>query len=164
MKSCLGIAVSMALLASQALADYDGVLITLEPDNHSLTSEGYFLYQDHCAACHGVDLEGQEGWANNQDADTPLAPAHDDTGHSWHHADDELFEMTKFGFDILMGWEEGRSGMPGYADSLSDTEILAILSFMKSTWSPQSRQWQDQVNALFSPSWEPFTNPELQEK
>lgn len=145
-------------LAFVVHADTDGILIELRADDRVLVSDGYFLYQDHCAACHGQSQEGQEGWAESQDADLALAPAHDDTGHSWHHADDELFEMTKYGFDVLMGWEEGQSGMPGFSQTLTDTEIIAVLSFIKSGWSPRSRNWQDQVNGLFAEAWQPFSN------
>ncbi|MCW5719495.1 MAG: cytochrome c, partial [Bauldia sp.] len=52
---------------------------------------GQTLYLANCASCHGVDLEGQPNWQ------TPLAdgrfpaPPHDETGHTWHHSDAQLF-------------------------------------------------------------------------
>ena len=144
------------LLSQVSYADQDGILTSIPPHDPLAASDGYFLYLDHCAACHGASLEGKEGWASSQGSDQPLAPAHDDSGHTWHHSDDELFEMTKFGFDRLMVWEDGRSGMPGYQDVLSDDEILSILVFIKGSWSPQSRAWQDQVNKLYKESWQPF--------
>ena len=138
-----------------AWADQDGILVRIDTSDRLAVSEGYFLYQDHCAACHGQNLEGQLGWDSSQEAE-PLAPPHDDTGHSWHHSDDELFEMSKFGFDQLLGLEPGTSGMPGFAEDLSDEQLMAILAFIKSSWSAESAVWQQQVDAQYQASWQPF--------
>ena len=148
------------LVAPLAHADQDGIMVVFDAKNPAQVADGYFLYQDHCAACHGENLEGQEGWENAKLDGVDLAPPHDDSGHTWHHADDELFEMTKYGFDRLMKWEDGTSAMIGYADVLSDTEIVSILAFIKSTWSPRSLEWQTMVNRSFEQGWEPFSGLE----
>ena len=58
---------------------------------------GAAVYRDHCASCHGANLEGQPDWmARKPDGRLP-APPHDATGHTWHHADEQLFQMTKKG-------------------------------------------------------------------
>ena len=72
-----------------------------------------------------------------------LAPPHDETGHTWHHSDEDLFFITKYGGAGKAG---GASAMPGYEQILSDKEIISVLSFIKSTWPVQIRLQQDQIN------------------
>ena len=94
---------------------------------------GSVLYDEQCASCHGQNLEGQPNWhKRDQDGYLP-APPHDETGHTWHHTDKDLFEMTKYGIQAFAG-EGYKTRMPIYKDILSDSEILAVLSFIKSGW------------------------------
>ena len=39
------------------------------------------------------------------------------------------------------------SGMPVYEGVLTDDEIIAVLSFIKSTWPDDLRQYHDELNA-----------------
>jgi len=39
------------------------------------------------------------------------------------------------------------SGMPVYEDVLSDEEIIAVLSFIKSTWPSDIREHHDRLNS-----------------
>jgi mono/diheme cytochrome c family protein len=61
------------------------------------------------------------------------APPHDASGHTWHHADNQLFGIVKHGILAFAppGYE---SDMPGFGDRLSDAEIRDILAYIKSTW------------------------------
>ncbi len=99
-------------------------------------SAGEALYEENCAACHGADLEGQANWRSPGDDGRLPAPPHDETGHTWHHGDQVLFEYTKLGGRALMEAQgmEFDSGMPGFGDQLSDSEIWQILGYIKSTW------------------------------
>ena len=74
------------------------------------------------------------------------APPHDATGHTWHHDDETLFTLTKYGLAGLME-NAPPSGMPVYEDVLSDEEIIAVLSFIKSTWPSDIREHHDALNA-----------------
>jgi len=134
----------IALLGASALAIGLGVWTwTNRTDEVLILSEvtpdlgaGQALYAENCAACHGVDLEGQDNW-QSQGADGRLpAPPHDDTGHTWHHADTLLFEYTKLGGEALMAQQgmDFNSGMPGFGDQLTDQEIWNVLAYIKSTW------------------------------
>lgn len=108
---------------------------------------GAAVYGEHCAACHGADLEGQVPNWRSRDADGLLpAPPHDETGHTWHHADLLLFRIVKYGTEALIGGDY-RSNMIGFEEVLSDAEILAVLAYIKSTWPPQVRAAHDRVNA-----------------
>jgi mono/diheme cytochrome c family protein len=101
---------------------------------------GKALYAQHCASCHGVNLEGQPNWQTRK-ADGKLpAPPHDDSGHTWHHSDDQLFKITKLGVSaIVPGY---MSDMIGFQGKMSDEEIQAVLNFIKSRWSEPHRDYQ----------------------
>ena len=106
---------------------------------------GEKIYQQNCASCHGVSLEGQVGWQNQMIDGKRLAPPHDETGHTWHHPDEALFNMTKYGLESLIGTKYPNN-MPIYEDILSDGELLAVLAYIKSTWSQRIIKIHDQIN------------------
>ena len=109
---------------------------------------GATLYAEHCAACHGPDLEGQPNWRQRNADGTMPAPPHDDSGHTWHHSDRFLFAYTKFGGAQTLKWT-GITGvpsaMPAFGNQLGDAEIWAILEFIRSRWSDRSRAAQADV-------------------
>ena len=121
--------------------------ISLKPEDQDLVDLGKLVYKKNCASCHGVNLEGQEQW-REPDADGYMpAPPHDETGHTWHHPDEYLFLMTKYGLEEIIG-QEYPNNMPAYKDILSDEEILASLSFIKSTWSREIKLQHDKINEM----------------
>ena len=97
---------------------------------------GRMLYADHCAVCHGVDLEGAPDWQRTGPDGLFPAPPHDETGHTWHHGDGMLFDYVQRGGQAVLDdlGVSFTSGMPGFGDVLSDTDIEAILAFIRSTW------------------------------
>ncbi len=109
---------------------------------------GEALYAEHCATCHGDDLEGQPNWrAPNPDGTLP-APPHDDSGHTWHHPDDMLRDYTRLGGRETLRQMEVTgvtSAMPAFGNVLDDTQIESILNFIKSRWSPRSRDHQRRI-------------------
>ncbi len=150
MKNILKLAVASLLTLSPgwvlASEGTDGILTTLEADDLVVVQAGEKVYQAHCAACHGASLEGQPNW-RVRDANGFLpAPPHDASGHTWHHADDLLFEITKYGPAVVIGDDTYKSMMPLYKDILSDEDIIAVLSFIKNTWPEEQRSWQEDVN------------------
>ena len=121
-------------------------LATHANSHHELANRnlenGFNNYQEYCASCHGVNLEGQATWrSRNQDGTLP-APPHDETGHTWHHETEMLFEYTKLGGQVTLeavGVKNFTSGMPAFGDVLTDEQIWEVLSFIRSTW-PQPIQ------------------------
>lgn len=110
-----------------------------------LVALGEGVYKENCASCHGVDLEGQPDWrSRNPDGRLP-APPHDEEGHTWHHPDHLLFEITKFG-PATFGGPDYQSDMPGYEDTLSDREIWASLAYIKSRWPAKIQQQQAMID------------------
>lgn len=110
-------------------------------------ARGAALYLEYCASCHGEELEGEMNWHTPKEDGTLPAPPHDESGHTWHHGDALLFNYTKLGGQVALesaGVSGFQSGMPGFADQLSDREIRDILAFIKSTWPEKIREIQRQ--------------------
>lgn len=109
---------------------------SLDPDTVAL---GEILYQTNCASCHGADLQGNPDWMTpNPDGSYP-PPPHDNSGHSWHHPDQNLLVLIRDGSDFP------QSRMPAFGQTLDDDQIMAILDYLKSHWGPQERAFQWQV-------------------
>jgi mono/diheme cytochrome c family protein len=107
-------------------------------------AEGERLYQSNCASCHGANLEGQPNWRSPGPDSTYPAPPHDETGHTWHHADSVLLDYTKLGGKAALALQgvEFESGMPGFGSQLTDTQIQNILDYIKTTWPDRQRELQ----------------------
>ncbi len=115
------------------------------PINPAQIAMGRVVYQQICASCHGVNLEGQPDWKDlNPNGKLP-APPHDVTGHTWHHADSVLLQIIEEGTAAFIG-DGYESDMPGFGEVLSDQEIKAVLEFIKSNWSEREREYQEQFN------------------
>lgn len=133
------------LAAAFVLAQPSAAVGILTPDDVEVVALGQDIYADQCAACHGARLEGQPNWRIRGEDGLLPAPPHDATGHTWHHDDETLFTLTKYGLAGLME-NAPPSGMPVYEDVLTDDEIIAVLSFIKSTWPDDLRQYHDELN------------------
>ena len=119
--------------------------VVLKPGDKTLVSLGQEIYAQNCASCHGVKLEGKPNW-RRRDANGYLpAPPHDKTGHTWHHPDDYLFSMTKYGIEKMIG-KKYPNNMPVYEAQLTDGQIIAVLSYIKSTWPRPIQRQHDQIN------------------
>ena len=116
------------------------------PDDPEIITAGETLYDEYCASCHGATLEGEANWRTRRDDGRLPAPPHDETGHTWHHTDQQLFMLTKYGVAALVG-DGYESDMNGFGDALSDDEIIAVLSYIKSRWPTQIRDRHDEMNA-----------------
>ena len=117
----------------------------LTPSDPDVVALGQSIYSENCASCHGVNLEGQPNWRlPGQDGQLP-APPHDATGHTWHHDGDTLFRLSKYGTGALIGDPNYESNMPIYGGLLTDDEIIAALSYIKSTWPQEIRESHDEM-------------------
>lgn len=145
-KLCTAFLFSSIVTILWASEGTDGVRTVLKADDLVVVQAGEKIYQAQCASCHGRYLEGQPDW-RTRDANGFLpAPPHDATGHTWHHADDLLFEITKYGPSVVINDDSYKTVMPAYQNILSDEDIVAVLSFIKNTWPEEQRSWQEEVN------------------
>ena len=90
-------------------------------------SEGRPLFLENCASCHGEP--GVSAPPLSQ------APPHDDSGHTWHHADRLLFQW-------VLDRPPLATVMPAFRGTLSEGQVLSILAYIKSTWPEDIQQWQ----------------------
>lgn len=118
----------------------------LRPDDAALVTRGHQVYLENCASCHGSEREGQANWRERNAQGMLPAPAHDESGHTWHHPDEMLFALTKYGVAKVANMPGYQSAMPAYEGKLSDSDIIAVLSWIKSQWPEETRKLHDQVN------------------
>lgn len=117
-----------------------------DPQNDRQVARGTMIYQKFCALCHGVKLEGQPNWRKRK-ADGKLpAPPHDETGHTWHHADVLLFGIIKEGLVPPYAPDNYKNDMPAWGSTLSDEDIWAVLAYIKSRWPVETRKIQAEIN------------------
>ena len=125
----------------------DKTLSVLDVNDVNKVTFGKKVYSMHCAVCHGANLEGQPNW-KYPGADGRLpAPPHDESGHTWHHPDSYLIHVVKEsltpGVDKPIDYQ---NNMPAFGKILSDDEVIAVLTFIKSTWPIDYQEWQEETN------------------
>lgn len=142
--AALALAAGIYFVADRTAAPAGAV--ALRPDDAKALAVGERVYAAHCASCHGGRLEGQPNWQSPGPDGLLPAPPHDAGGHTWHHPDELLFRITKFGVAKAANLIGHRSAMPAYEGILSDEEIVAVLSWIKSRWPASVRAKHDQIN------------------
>ena len=120
-----------------------------DPSNASQVASGQAIYAANCASCHGANLEGQPDWKSRNASGRMPAPPHDDTGHTWHHADEILFGITRVGVAPPYAPPGYESDMKGFGDRLTDQQIWDVLAYIKSRWSSRARQAQAQIDKQY---------------
>lgn len=119
----------------------------LRADDPEVLALGRTIYEQRCAACHGAKLEGQPDWRVRDAAGLLPAPPHDASGHTWHHPDAVLFDITKYGVAKAANLKDYRSAMPAFEGTLTDAQIVAVLSWIKAQWPEEIRKQQEAVDA-----------------
>ncbi|MCW9035143.1 MAG: cytochrome c [Alphaproteobacteria bacterium] len=139
----VGLVVAILLVLSQALNQQNR---GIDATNQEMVNLGKHIYQANCATeCHGKDLKGQPNWREPLPDGGLPAPPHDESGHTWHHPDSFLFDYTKKGGEALAP-KGFQSHMPGFGEILSDKEIWAVLSYIKSQWPVKIQYQQENRN------------------
>lgn len=110
----------------------------------SIEERGKLLYDARCAVCHGGNLQGQPNWQRARSDGTYPAPPHDASGHTWHHSDQYFIEVTLYGGAAVTGVPT--NAMPGFAGSLSEDDVKAILAYIKTSWPADVRAKQASLN------------------
>lgn len=122
----------------------------LKPDDARLVARGEAVYMMHCASCHGRKLEGQPEWQSQDKEGFLPAPPHDESGHTWHHPDTLLVKITKLGVAEAANLKNYKTRMPAFGEILSDADIIAALSYIKSRWPEDMRRRHDELNRVYS--------------
>lgn len=144
--SCRPATVEDAVVTDAVQSDTAAITIAAVPTPEmAAINLGEAVYAANCASCHGANLEGETNWKIQNEDKSFRAPPHDTSGHTWHHGDSTLLEAIRLGGRRL---EElnigGASNMPAFAGVLTDEEITAVLTYIKSTWPEDTRtlQWE----------------------
>jgi mono/diheme cytochrome c family protein len=124
------LAALLSLLSACGEAEKAGI----DPANRAQVARGEGLYREHCAACHGAQLEGQPDWRRRLPNGRLPAPPHDASGHTWHHPNELLINITRDGMVPPWAPEGYASDMPGFGATLGDDGIRAVLAFIQSAW------------------------------
>lgn len=146
-----GIITGISLLILAANAVFKVSLLSanaayIDPSDKPLVAAGQVVYQVHCASCHGTQLQGEANWRVRKPNGRLPAPPHDASGHTWHHADALLIDITKNGLVPGVTAPAGyRSDMPAYKEQLSKQDIRAVLAYIKSSWPQQALQQQKEL-------------------
>lgn len=110
---------------------------------------GQLVYSTQCAACHGAALEGQPAWREFKADGSLPAPPHDESGHTWHHDDQYLFDYVALGGAGLLarrGITGFVSAMPAFSPALTAEDIWNVLAYIRSTWSDEIKAMQSSRN------------------
>lgn len=94
--------------------DESAATTTAPLNDEQLIDRGQALYASYCAACHQLDGEGVAG------AYPPLA------GNPFVSQEDATPVVT-----VVL---TGRAGMPHFQDYLTDQELAAVISYVRSGW------------------------------
>jgi mono/diheme cytochrome c family protein len=141
-----GVGAVVAIGAIAILANRPGGR-TADPESRSVDlARGAAIYAQACAACHGADLAGQPDWTSPDPDGRLPAPPHDATGHTWHHPDRVLLQITQLGTAAVVG-NEYESNMLGFANMYSEDELWDVLAWIKTHWPDRERAYQAQVTA-----------------
>jgi mono/diheme cytochrome c family protein len=102
---------------------------------------GRLVYEEHCAKCHGLRLDGRASAPNPADPTAADGPPLDERGRAWQIPDRVLFDVVRNGG---AGYAPPgvTSRMPGFAGRLSDQQIRDALAYVKSRWPDVIRAQQ----------------------
>jgi mono/diheme cytochrome c family protein len=137
-------ALSAAVIVAIALYFWEFRQPIINPDDPAQVALGQRIYAGYCASCHGKNLEGEPSWPERKsNGHLPASPL-DASGHTSGHSDQQLFDLVKFG--VLGVKPEDESDMPAFDGRLSETEVAAVLAFIKSTWPEGIRSHQEHLS------------------
>jgi len=114
-------------------------------DDPARVAAGRLIYAQRCSACHGKRLQGQPLWQLQDQYSGRRAPAHDESGHTWEHSDEELFHITRYGRFIATP-PNVPTYMPAFEGILNDEQILDVTAFIKARWPLGLRVSQSLLN------------------
>ncbi len=142
---CLAALATVMAASSVAKSPTSATAHFANADDVAAVAVGREVYMQRCASCHGKRLQGQPLWQLQDQYAGRRAPAHDESGHTWEHSDEELFHITRYGrFSTTPA--SVRSYMPAFGNVLDDGQILAVTAFIKARWPLSLRVSQSLLN------------------
>lgn len=108
--------------------------VTLVPAH---VQSGQWLYEHHCAQCHGMDMAGNPQWQVELADGSHLAPPLNGDGGAWKYPPAELRAIAKEGRNL-----DKPIHMPAFKSKLADWEIDFIFTYIQSTWDVNQLNYQ----------------------
>jgi|SRR6266404_144846 len=129
------------IVVGAMIAVANHVAIARAGDEAPSLDSGHAIYRQYCASCHGADAQGASHWQERDEHGELPAPPHNAEGHTWRHSDADLYQM------VDQGWRDPfnktkRLTMPAFDDVLSQEQIRAVITYLKTLWTPEQRQFQ----------------------
>lgn len=106
------------------------------PASPEVVQRGARLYAANCQSCHGDAIGGTI-------EDYP--PRHNANGHTWHHADCVLVQLTLDGMPPSPDVPPDAPRMQAFRDTLTEGDVTAILAYVKTWWTDKQRAYQADV-------------------
>lgn len=101
-------------------------------------SQGKALFVEHCASCHGKNAESTTEWRKIDANGNYPPPPLNGSAHAWHHPM-AILEQT-----IATGGMPVGGVMPGFASTLSESEIRATIAYFQNFWPDEAyARWQE---------------------
>jgi mono/diheme cytochrome c family protein len=131
-------------LSAACTPDKNGIFVKGTRFNDEQLAQGRALYEGICAACHGIDGQGQF-------PDAPLvpdatgrygAPPHNEVGHTWHHTDELL---VRYVIEGGFADEKRFYQMPSLGAALTREQAMMIIAYIKTMWSDEQRTYQQHM-------------------
>ncbi len=138
---CMGSRLLLLMIAGMGGCQRQDDGPTLDP---AAVRTGRVIYEARCASCHGAAGQARPDWKVPDENGNYPPPPHDSTGHTWHHADGLLHRIVATGASDTVS--RRRSRMPAFGATLTDGEIRAVLTYLKSQWTPAQRIRQAEVS------------------
>jgi mono/diheme cytochrome c family protein len=127
----------IAMLANAASAG-EAPAPPLDP---ALVKAGRAIYLQSCASCHGARGEGAPAWKVPDKLGELPAPPHDPKGHTWRHSDGMLYRLVQEGYRDEFN-KTDRLTMPAFRGQLSHQQTIAVITYLKTLWTPEQREFQ----------------------
>lgn len=115
---------------------------------------GQWLYEHHCAQCHGADMAGNPQWQVPLADGSHLAPPLNGEGSAWKYPEPELLTIIKEGRNL-----DKPIHMPAFKSKLADWEIEYILAYVQTTWDVNQLNYQHGFMTLTPQPTLPIASP-----
>ena len=128
--------VAVAAFACSSAADEDRLQSGNAGSDGPTSRTGQEIFAATCAACHGVEGQGQPNWHVPREDGTLPAPPLNGDGHTWHHGDGLLYRIVSEGgaFLEVPSVPNFKSGMPSFREQLSHDELVVVITYIKTFW------------------------------
>ncbi|MBI4307982.1 MAG: cytochrome c [Chloroflexi bacterium] len=102
----------------------------------AVVERGARLYAAYCQSCHGDAVGGTV---------ESYPPVHNARGHTWHHPDCVLVQVTLDGAPPRPDMPADAPRMTAFRDTLTEDDARAVLAYIKTWWTDRQRAWQADV-------------------